>query len=214
MLAPTVPFDHITSPWQPTAVSLTLSPAQIWLELTASVGASSLVTLMVTALETGLMHVSSFLQVAVKVVVAFSATVMLAPVWPFDHTTVLVHPVAINVTLLPTQTVGALAEITGDSILHSFTMIVILAVSLAHSFTRQIAVYVVVVVGDTLMLVPAAALDHSSLPLQPAAVIVVDSPAFMVALEAVNVGLAGSTTVILYWIELALSQPFTTQVAV
>ncbi len=86
MLAPVIPFDHITLPLQPMAVRVTLSPVQIEVELAAMVGAFRSVTLTVTALDAGLGQLST-VHTAVKVVVAFIGTLILLPVIPLDQAT-------------------------------------------------------------------------------------------------------------------------------
>lgn len=57
MLAPVAPVLQTTSPLQPWAVSVTASPGQTVVDEHTSVGAVTLVVVIVTALDTGLVHV-------------------------------------------------------------------------------------------------------------------------------------------------------------
>jgi hypothetical protein len=67
---------------------------------------------MIKALDLALLHFS-VLQLAKYVVVESGLTVMVEPVWPFDHVTVPAQPVAERTKLSPWQIVVLLQAITG-----------------------------------------------------------------------------------------------------
>jgi hypothetical protein len=136
---PVAPVDHSTTPSQPVAKNVTLSPGQIEEVLQLITGTDGVETVTVTLLDVGLVHLFSTVQTALNTVVELTGTVILLPVMPLDHTTVPLQPVAVSVTLLPAHTEGALADTTG--VLGSITVTVLLFDgALVQSPTLQMAV--------------------------------------------------------------------------
>ena len=110
----------------------------------------------------------STVHTALNTVVELTGTVMLAPVIPFDQTTVPLQPDAESVTFPPAHTEAELAVITG--VLGSITVTVLLFEGpLVQSPTLHTAVKVVVVAGLTMIVVPTAPVDHVTVPEQPVA---------------------------------------------
>ena len=110
-------------------------------------------------------------------VVVFGETVILAVVTPVFHVTVPVQPEAVIVVFAPWQIVEEDAESVGGS---GFGLTVIVDTALA-SLTQpvdnvQVAVYEVVVFGETVILAVVAAVFHVTVPAQPEAVIVELTP--------------------------------------
>ena len=120
------------------------------------------------------------------------ATTIDAPVAPFDHVTVPAQPVAVKVDFSPAQTVSALTVITGGVGVVTVTVLGVDA-KLTQSPTLQVAVYVVVALGDTVIDAPVAPVDQVTVPVQPVAVSVALPPTQMVSDEQVITG--GSTLI-------------------
>lgn len=135
--APVAPFDQVTVPAQPVAVSVALPPKQMVSELHVTTGGVTVITVMVFAAD-GALTQSPTLHVAVYEVVAVGLTVIEAPVAPVDHVTVPAQPAAVKVALPPEQIVSFEQLITGGSGL--LTVIVLLPGVLTHSPTLQVAV--------------------------------------------------------------------------
>jgi hypothetical protein len=147
-------------------------------------------------------------------VVTDGFTVTVVPVFPSDHLTVPVQPVADNVTLSPAQISVLIHEITGAGP----AVITLIANSFETSDLQvvdsQVAVYFTSAVGVTVLGEPVTPSDHFTVPLHPLAVNVTELPAHIVNLSAVIVGLAKSVTVIFLFNELSLTQVPIEQVAV
>lgn len=143
-------------------------------------------------LDVGLLQPCAEVQNAEYRVVLVKVSVILAPVFPFDHMIVPLQPVAARVTLSPVFTFWGLAVNTG-------------AVGVGFTFTVtdtgcdvpkvpwvQVTKYWVVTFGFTTIRIPTPPLFHVKVPpVQPATVNTEESPAQIV------VGLAFGTSTFL-----------------
>ena len=134
-------------------------------------------TVIVEVLKSLIQPVVLFLQVAVYEVVVFGETVILAVVALVFQVTVPEQPEAVIVELAPWQIVAVAGESVGGA---GFGLTVI--VEVLKSLTQpvevmvQVAVYEVVVFGETVILAVVAPVFHVTVPTQPEAEIVVLAP--------------------------------------
>jgi hypothetical protein len=97
-------------------------PAQIVLVAQEMVGTDGIVTVTVTLFDSGLLQVPC-LQTAEYTVVAFTVSVIVDAVLPFDQTTVpAVQPTAVNTTEPPAQTLEVPELTIGASGVPTFTV--------------------------------------------------------------------------------------------
>ena len=132
---------------------------------------------MVEVLKSLIQPVELSLQVAVYEVVVFGETVMLAVVTPVFHVTVPAQPEAVMVVLAPWQ-IAALVGVSVGGASFGFTVMVEVFKSLIQpvELSLQVAVYEVVVDGETVILAVVAPVFHVTVPPQPEAEIVVLAP--------------------------------------
>ena len=147
-------------------------------------------------------------------VVAVGVTTMLAPVAPVLQVTVPAQPVAVNVIGSLLQTDAFEAVSVGAVPTELTVMRVALDAGLVHSPILQIAVYEVEAVGDTTIEAPVAPFDQFTVPKQPEAVNVTDSPEQITCLLALITGAVGVETLTVTKLELPLKQTPFLQVAV
>ena len=169
---------QVIVPEQPEAVIVELEPWHIVVEVAESVGGAGFVFTVITeVLLTSLTQPLDKVQVAVYEVVVFGETVILAVVTPVFHVTVPVQPEAVIVVLAPTQIVGEVAESVGG-VGFGFTVITDAALaSLTQPVDNvQVAVYEVVVFGETVILTVVAPVFQVGVPEQPVSVRVVLAP--------------------------------------
>lgn len=117
-------------------------------------------------------------------------TVITAPICPSDHLTVPVQPAASICVLEPPQICVLLQFTTGGI---GFPTLIVAAADGAdsHEPTLQIAVYIVVTVGCTLIDADVSPLDQSTVPLQPNALSVKVSPSHILDAEHEITGESG-----------------------
>ena len=178
MLAVVAPVFHVTVPEQPVAFIVVLVPWQIVAAVGESVGGFGFgLTFIVIALKSLIQPVEIVVQVAVYEVVVFGETVMLAVVAPVFQVIVPEQPEAVKTLLAPWQIVVVVAESVGG-VGFGFTVMFVVLKSLIQFvvLSLQVAVYEVVVFGETVILVVVAPVFHVTVPEQPEAVIVELAP--------------------------------------
>ena len=178
MLAVVAPVFHVTVPEQPVAFIVVLVPWQIVAAVGESVGGFGFgLTFIVIALKSLIQPVEIVVQVAVYEVVIFGETVMLAVVAPVFQVIVPEQPEAVKTLLAPWQIVVVVAESVGG-VGFGFTVMFVVLKSLIQFvvLSLQVAVYEVVVFGETVILVVVAPVFHVTVPEQPEAVIVELAP--------------------------------------
>jgi hypothetical protein len=112
-VVPVLPSDHLTVPAQPVADKVMLSPAQISLLVDEITGAEpAAFILMANSFETSDLQVDDS-QVAVYFTSTVGVTVLGEPVTPSDHFTTPLHPLAVNVTVLPAHIANLSAVMVG-----------------------------------------------------------------------------------------------------
>ena len=132
---------------------------------------------MVEVLKSLIQPVELSLQVAVYEVVVLGETVILAVVVPVFHVTVPAQPEAVIVVLAPTQIVGEVAESVGGAGFGLTVMVEVLKSLIQPvELSLQVAVYEVVVDGETVILAVVAPVFHVTVPPQPEAVMVELAP--------------------------------------
>ena len=152
-------------------------------------------------------------QVAVYLISALGVIVLGEPVTPSDHVTVPLQPLEVNTIDIPAQMANLSAVIVGFA--KSVTvMSFLLDTGLTQVPIVQVAVYEVETVGDTVILLPIAPLDHVTIPLQPVAVSSTDEPAQIVDVPALTTGGAGFSTFTVTGVDLSEIQYTELQVAV
>ena len=169
---------HVTVPVQPVAFIVVLVPWQIVSAVGESVGGAGFgLTLMVVVLKSLIQPVEVVVQVAVYEVVVFGETVILAVVAPVFQVTIPEQPEAVIVVFAPWQIVGEDAASVGGAGF-GFTVMVVVLKSLTQFvvLSLQVAVYEVVVFGETVILAVVAPVFHVTVPEQPEAVIVELTP--------------------------------------
>ena len=118
-----------------------------------------------------------FLQVAVYEVVVFGETVILAVVALVFQVTVPEQPEAVIVELAPWQIVAVAGESVGGAGFGLTVMVEVLkSLTQPVEVMVQVAVYEVVVFGETVILAVVAPVFHVTVPPQPEAEIVVLAP--------------------------------------
>lgn len=129
-------------------------------------------------------------------VVALGVTEMLFPVAPVLQVTVPAQPVAVSVTGSLEQIAG-LEAVSVGVVPASFTVTTVAGfdAGLRQAAAPQVAVYEVVLVGDTEILAPVAPFDHVTVPAHPVAVSVEVWPAHIVLGAADTTGAFGVPTV-------------------
>ena len=178
MLAVVALVFHVTVPAQPVAFIVVLVPWHIVAAVGESVGGFGFgLTFIVIALKSLTQPVVLSLQVAVYEVVVFGETVMLAVVAPVFQVIVPEQPEAVKTLLAPWQIVVVVAESVGG-VGFGFTVMFVVLKSLIQFvvLSLQVAVYEVVVFGETVILVVVAPVFHVTVPEQPEAVIVELAP--------------------------------------
>ena len=169
-VVPILPSDHLTTPVQPVADSVTLSPAQISVLIDEITGPEpAVITLIANSFEASDLHVDDS-QIAVYFTSAVGVTVLGEPVTPSDHFTVPLHPLAVNVTEFPAHISNVLAVIVGlaKSVMFIFLLF---ELSLTQVPIEQVAVYEVETNGFIITIAPFCPSDHVIIPLsQPVAV--------------------------------------------
>ena len=140
-------------------------------------------------------------------------TLLLIPVVPSLQVTVPLHPVAVKVVLAPLQIVAVPVIVGALAVL---TLIAILEAVLTQLLFVQVALYVVFVLGETVLGEPVPKLlSHVTVPMQLVAVKIVDCPRLMVLADAVSVGAFGiGLTVTVTALELTDFTLLSVQVAV
>ena len=124
MLAPDKPPVHVMVPVHPVNVKVVSEPVHIVGLLAEAVKFNTTVglTVIVISFDLGLGQVPD-VQTAEYVVVEFTVSVIVAPVLLFDHNIVPdVHPVAVNVTEPPAQTLSGTDVIVGVCGAPTFTV--------------------------------------------------------------------------------------------
>ena len=214
-VAPVCPSDHLTVPSQPVAYKVIVLPAHIVFVTQEIVGTDGNVIVTDTLFDSGLLQVPC-LQTAEYVVVEFTVSVIVAPVLLFDHKTVPdAHPIAVNVTEPPAQTLSGTDVIVGASGVPTFTVTGSDVFASPHPSTVHFTEYIVVIVGLTVMLVVVTPLLHNKVPLQLLAVKVTSAPAQICVLVEVIFGVvAAGNTVTFTLAEASVAQATPVQVAV
>lgn len=138
-----------------------------------------------------------------------------AVVAPVLQVTPPVHPVAVKVTVSPTQMLGLEAVTVGATPTVFTVIFALFEAGLSQIPTLQIAVYSVVIIGLTVIDAPVAPFDQTIVPAHvPLAVSVADSPEQIRDVLAEMVGAVGLPTVMVSAFELPLVHPPTLQIAV
>ena len=179
MLVVLSPVFHVIIPEQLAVERVDDSPTQsvVFVALMLGEGGGITTVMTVVALTSLTQPVVLSLQVAVYEVVVFGEMVMLAVVALVFHVTVPAQPVAFIVVLVPWHIVAAVGESVGG-FGFGLTFIVIALKSLTQPvvLSLQVAVYEVVVFGETVILAVVAAVFQVIVPEQPEAVIVELAP--------------------------------------
>lgn len=133
-------------------------------------------------------------QVAVYFTSAVGVTVLGEPVTPSDHFTVPLHPLAVNVTVLPAHITNLSAVMVG--LAKSVTVIFLFnELALTHVPIEQVAVYEVETNGLTVTTDPFCPSDQVTVPpTQPVAVNSTVEPAQIVEVSELTIGGEGFTT--------------------
>ena len=178
ILAVVAPVFQVTVPEQPEAVIIVLAPWQIVAVVAESVGGIGFgLTVIVEVLKSLIQPVVLFLQVAVYEVVVFGETVILAVVALVFHVTVPEQPDDEIVVLAPWQIVAVAGESVGGAGFGLTVMVEVLKSLIQPvEVMVQVAVYEVVVFGETVILAVVAPVFHVTVPPQPEAEIVVLAP--------------------------------------
>ncbi len=191
ILLPVTPVLHVKLPLQPVAVNVAFSPSQHTVLFDVITGAVGVVpVVMVTTL---LAELSPHTLLHVAVYVPAVLTLMLLPVAVVLHLMVPIQPVALNVALSPLHKLVLVDEITGAA---GFTPVPI-TISFDLGLTPHIVSHTTEYVPDalTVIVLLVAFVLHFNVPLQAVAVNVALSPAQIVVLSLVIVGVVGLTPV-------------------
>ncbi len=186
LVNPVVPSFQVTEPEQLDTVNVALLPAHIVGLLTVGVGFGVTVTVLVAVPIQ-----FPTLQVAVYVVVEVGLTVLVNPVVPSFHVTELEQLLTVKVAELPEHIVGLFTVGVGFGV----TVTVLVAVPVQVP-TLQVAVYVVVEIGLTVLVNPVVPSFQVTEPEQFETVKVALLPEHIVGLLTVGVGFGITVTVL------------------